>query len=85
MRVFIDTIKEKGAYVVAETHLPELFAQLLTELKASTIQLTDAAVYRVSQTEGKSIFKPIEVDPATVDVYELWDGGLTKDFYRGRG
>jgi len=84
MRVFIDTIREKGAHIVAETHAPELFAQLLTELRAKTIDLKDVAVYRVSRSEGKSIFKPVAIDPDTFDVYELWEDGLTKDFYRGR-
>jgi len=66
MRVFIDTINEMGAHVVAETHSPELFAQLLTELKASTIQLTERLYIesaglkaRVSSSQSKSILPPL--------------------------
>jgi len=81
MRVFIDTIKEKGAHVVAETHAPELFAQLLTELRNKTIQLSQVAVYRVRRTGGKSVFTLIDIDPDTFDVYDLWEEGLSKDFY----
>jgi predicted ATPase len=84
MRVFIDTIKEKGVHIVAETHSPELFGQLQVELRRKSIKLTDVAVYRVSRAEGKSLFKAIAIDPEDFDVYELWEDGLTKELYSAR-
>ena len=84
MRVFIDTIKQKGIHIVAETHAPELFGQLLVELREKRIELADVVVYRVSRTGGRSVFRPIDIDPDDFDVYEVWEDGLSKDLYGGR-
>jgi hypothetical protein len=83
MKVFIETIQEKSVHVVVETHAPELFGQLLVELRANNISLNDVAVYKVARRGGRSIFTLIDIEPETFDVYDLWDDGLSRELHGG--
>ena len=74
--------------------IPRALAKRLANAKAAAalenvklddeLRGTDVAIYRVMRSAGKSDFTPITIDPDTFDVYELWEEGLTKEFYRGR-
>ena len=76
-KVFIQTVKQKNAHVVIETHSPDMVLQVVRELRAGTIPLADVAIYRVSRSDGRTRVKEIPVDPETFDIYNAWEHGLT--------
>jgi predicted ATPase len=77
-KVFIETIREKRCNVVAETHSPELFLQVVRELRAGNLKLDEVAVYKVFREGGRTVISAIEIDPETYDVYEQWERGITR-------
>lgn len=78
-KVFIDTVREKNAHVVAETHSPELFGEFIREMRSGNLKQDDFIAYRVSRKNGRSDLKQIEIhcDGEDFDVYDNWESGLS--------
>lgn len=78
-KVFIDTVREKNAHVVAETHSPELFGEFISEMRRGNLNKDDFIAYRVSRKDGRSNLKRIEItfDGEDFDVYDNWESGLS--------
>lgn len=74
--VFRDTVQEKNASVIIETHAPELVKQLFTDVRNGDLSKDDLVVYRVSRENGASVIKAIEQDEFG-DVYDNWERGVS--------
>jgi hypothetical protein len=77
-KVFIDTVKEKKARIVIETHSPDLIHQLQRELRSKKLSVNDLALYKVTRKNEQTNFKLIEIDSDDFDIYENWEDGLTR-------
>jgi len=77
--VFIDAAKKKKLHLVVETHSREMFGQFVREMREGHLDLGDFIAYRVIREGGCSRITPIDIDPATFDVYEQWERGLTQE------
>ena len=60
-KVFIDTIENRNAHIIAETHSRELFLQLFEELRNGKFSPLSIAAYEIRREGGESVFKRIEV------------------------
>lgn len=79
-RVFVETIKEKKAHIVAETHSPDLFWEIMSELRLGNIKPKDIIAYKVRRESGKSVITEIKIEEVDgeFDIYDPWQTGLTK-------
>jgi hypothetical protein len=77
-KVFIDTIRQRQAHVIAETHSPDLMMQIMAELRAGELDLSEVALFRVARHGGQTVLELLDVDPDTFDVYGAWDVDLTR-------
>jgi predicted ATPase len=77
-KIFIDTVKEKDARILIETHSPDLVHQLQRELRSRKIKVEDLAIYKVSRKNEQTNFKKIEIDDDDFDIYENWEDGITR-------
>lgn len=57
--VFVDTIREKGAHIIAETHSPHLFLELMQEVKTGRLLPEEIVLYDVLRRDGKSEFRKV--------------------------
>jgi hypothetical protein len=69
--VFRETVDEKKAHVMIETHSKELVYEFLSEVKLGRLRLEDLAVYTVERVSGASSYRRIQM--------ELHDGHLEID------
>lgn len=59
--VLLKVAKKKNLRIIAETHSEDLFVQVLSELNAGNVKLSDVVAYEVSREDGKSKFKKINI------------------------
>jgi predicted ATPase len=59
--VFVDVIRDKGVHIVAETHSPHLFMEVMREVKAGRISANDVVLYDVTRSDGKSSFREVKI------------------------
>jgi predicted ATPase len=76
VRVFRETIKEKNATIIIETHSPEIVGQVLQDIRGKRMKKSDVAVYRVSREDGASRVSAIDIDEQG-DVYDNWERGIS--------
>ena len=77
--VFVDVIRDKGVHIVAETHSPHLFMEVIREVKAGRISPDDVVLYDVVRKNGKSAFRQVLVEQDTdghCEVDHPWAKGL---------
>lgn len=76
--VFIDTVKEKKANIILETHSPDLVKQFMRELKEGNIKAPDFVLYKVTRDGKETCINEIEIDAENeFDVYENWEQGIS--------
>ncbi len=75
---FIDTVREKNARIIAETHSPDLIHQIQAELRSGNLEKEEVGVYRVIREKGASKITELEIDE-DFSIYENWERGLTKE------
>lgn len=79
-KVFVDTVKAKGAHIIAETHSPDLFKQLMQELRDGNITLDQIVAYKVRRENGHSVFDKIQIehDEGAYEIYDPWSDQIDK-------
>lgn len=76
--VFVDVVREKSVHILAETHSPHLFIELIRQVNAGHINAADVILYDVSRKNGKSEFRKVNIEMSG-DGYEAdhpWTRGL---------
>jgi predicted ATPase len=76
--VFIDTVREKNARIIAETHSPDMIHQLQGELRSGNLKPEEVGVYRVVRHQGASKISELRIDE-DFSIYENWEQGLTRE------
>ena len=77
--IFVDVIREKSVHILAETHSPHLFVELLRQVKAGNINPDQVILYDVSRRDGKSVFRKVEIEKSAdghCEVDHPWAKGL---------
>lgn len=69
--MFRETVDEKNAHVVIETHSKELVYEFMSEVKLGRLALQDLAIYTVERVGGASSYRRVAM--------ELHDGHLEID------
>lgn len=77
--VFIETIKEKNAKIIIETHSPDVIRSVFNSIRDKKINVNDVVIYRIERVNGESVVKPIDIefDGEDIDVYEKWENGIS--------
>jgi len=76
--VFIETAKTKRCRILAETHSEVFFGEFIRQIRAGNFSLDDFVAYRVLRKDGCTHLHPIEIDPETFDIYEMWHSGFSQ-------
>lgn len=79
--VFAEVSKEKGIHILAETHSPHLFYEIISQVRTGNLAATDVVFYDVVRRDGKSVFNKIyveEVEPGVFEVEHPWGADLKK-------
>lgn len=77
--IFVDVVREKSVHILAETHSPHLFLELIRQVKAGNISPNDVILYDVSRIGGKSEFRKVEIERSPdghCEVDHPWAKGL---------
>jgi len=77
--VFVDVVREKGVHILAETHSPDLFLELIRQVKAGRLSPNEIVLYDVSRREGHSEFRKVEIEKDAsghCEVDHPWTRGL---------
>lgn len=59
--VFVDVIRDKSVHIVAETHSPHLFLEVIREVRAGRIKPEDVVLYDVIRKDGSSRFREVKI------------------------
>lgn len=59
--VFIDVVREKNVHILAETHSPHLFIELIRQVKAGLLAPEEVVLYDVIRRDGRSEFRKVEI------------------------
>ena len=80
-KVFVDTAVSKGANIVLETHSKELIYEVMAQIKAGALSVSDLAIYKVRREAGASTYSkvPIISEDGSIEVLENWSNALTQD------
>lgn len=77
--VFVDVVREKGVHVLAETHSPHLFVELIREVKAGRLSPDEVVLYDVIRRDGRSEFRKVLIEKGSDGYCEVdhpWAKGL---------
>jgi hypothetical protein len=77
--VFVDVVQARQLHIVAETHSPHLFMELLRQVKLGRIKPEHIVLYDVARREGKSVFRKVEIqvdEEGNCEVDHPWARGL---------
>lgn len=77
--VFVDVVREKGVHILAETHSPHLFLELIRQVKAGRLSPSEIVLYDVSRRDGRSEFRKVEIEKdesGHCEVDHPWARGL---------
>lgn len=77
--IFVDVVREKSVHILAETHSPHLFLEIIRQVKAGNIKPTEVILYDVSRKNGKSDFRKVEIEmfeDGYCEVDHPWARGL---------
>lgn len=77
--IFVDVVREKSAHILAETHSPHLFVEIIRQVKAGNLDASDVILYDVSRKNGKSSFRRVEIEKSAdghCEVDHPWAKGL---------
>ena len=77
--VFVDVVREKSVHILAETHSPHLFIEIIRLVKAGAISPDDVVLYDVVRRNGKSEFRKVLIDKDATGHCEVdhpWAKGL---------
>ena len=69
--VFVDVIRDKSVHIVAETHSPHLFLEVIREVKAGRLKPDDVILYDVSRKDGCSHFREVKIEMDADDNCEV--------------
>jgi hypothetical protein len=77
--VFRETVAEKKAHVIIETHSKELVYELLSEVKQRRLAVDDLAIYTVERVKGASSYKRVglELQGNHLEIDDPWVQTLT--------
>lgn len=77
--IFRETVAEKKAHVLIETHSKELVYEMLSEVKLGKLALDDLAIYSVERVSGASSYRRIgmELVDGHLDIDDPWVRTLT--------
>lgn len=78
--VFVDVIRDKSVHIVAETHSPHLFLEVIQEVKAGRLKPEEVVLYDVSRKNGSSQFREVKIEmyaDGACEVDHPWTRGLT--------
>lgn len=59
--IFVDVVREKEVHILAETHSPHLFLELIRQVKAGLLSPEEVVLYDVIRKGGKSEFRKVEI------------------------
>lgn len=77
--IFVDVVREKSVHILAETHSPHLFVEIIRQVKSGIISPADVILYDVSRKSGKSDFRKVEIEKSAdghCEVDHPWAKGL---------
>lgn len=77
--IFVDVVREKSVHILAETHSPHLFVEIIRQVKSGNISPSDVILYDVSRKNGKSDFRKVEIEKSAdghCEVDHPWAKGL---------
>jgi hypothetical protein len=77
--VFVDVARDKGVHVIAETHSPHLFLQILREVNEGRISSDSVVLYDVTRRDGRSEFRKVLLEKDADGHCEAdhpWSAGL---------
>ena len=59
--VFVDVVRAKGVHILAETHSPHLFVELIRQVKSGRLSPNEVVLYDVVRRDGKSEFRKVDI------------------------
>ncbi|WP_082431728.1 AAA family ATPase [Limnohabitans sp. 63ED37-2] len=77
--IFVDVVRDKSVHILAETHSPHLFVEIIRQVKAGKIKPTEVILYDVSRKNGKSDFRKVDIEmfeDGYCEVDHPWARGL---------
>ena len=77
--IFVDVVREKSVHILAETHSPHLFVEIIRQVKAGNLSTDEVILYDVSRKNGKSEFRKVKIEKSAdghCEVDHPWAKGL---------
>ncbi len=60
--ILADVAKDRNLHIIAETHSPHLFYEIIQKVKAGKLNPSDVVLYDVCRKDGKSVFKKVCIE-----------------------
>lgn len=74
--VFRETVRQKSASIILETHSPELVKQFFSDIRSGVLKKDEFGLYRISREGGCSSIRLVDVG-TDGDVYDNWENGIS--------